>query len=460
MRLRVICMFVIYLVITITTSGFGSIVVAETGSQDVYDVLWNDCTFTQALKELHAKLDIHSFAQVLDNETAPTAYEKKGELLSLIPTTLGHYYGRDFKYIGKTPVFYPFQLSKLNEAQNMIAGQLIASFTPEQLDMHKLKGFLPFTELNDDQQDLASFLARTFTQNLQYPEPELSRIMQESAIIMAITPSIEFEYNQIDEKGRTLKTGSSFRCDWKSSEDFWKGRLAGQLEASNLNIAAMTNPGADVPGDKEIHSLDGTYTLVELLDKLKEPSGSIRVEGNPNKIRIEAHCDMTAVSIARACAFATGMDWHRQNDGWYLAVDSAIQAISSFGRSVDSNAHIKEYERQIPAMQKIAYQGNMVLADDQVWQVNFDLKKVLDGTPILWSSLTPDQQDYLKAEAAIHNKTGSPAWDLVTDLPNMKLNWRTNIKFCIITKDGILYHEWLRFQPLFPPEGERDFLNQ
>lgn len=445
MRLLLGFMLVVCLVIGVATSGFGSLVVVKSDSPGSYDATWSDCTFSQALKELHDQFDLHSFAQILDKESNPESDGVQKELLSLLPITLGHYYRRDFMYVGTIPVFYPFQLPALRQARDMVASQLITSLTPKQLKMHKSKGFLPFTELNDKQRERSSYLARTVTPNVQYPEPELSEKLWESAIIVTMTPMIYYEFDYIDEQGRIAKASSSFSSDRKVSEDFLMENILGQIEAYHLNTASITNPGMDVPGDSTVISLDGTYTLAELLRKINGSSGSIQAEGDPNKIRIEAHCDMTAASLARACGIATGMDWQRQKDGWRLAVDSALQSFNSYGRSVDGSNYTSEYEKQIPAMRKIAYQGNMVLVIDQAWNENFDLRKVLDGEPILWTALTPDQQAYLKSEAAMFDATESPTKNVVANLPKMKLSWHPNIKMYIVTKDGALYDEWLRF---------------
>lgn len=459
MRWLVGFMLIICLMIGVAASGFGDLVVEKSDSPGLYDVTWSNCAFTQALKDLHSQFDIQSFAQILDSERTSSTDGTKEQLLNLVAVTMGYSFGRDYTSIGTTPVFRPVQLPGLSSARDMVAGQLIASFNPRQLQIHRSKGLLPFGELIDQQQEQVSYLVRTFTHHTQYPEPELSQRLQKSAVIMTIVPVMDFKFEHVDEQGRTVKMGSGFYCDRNFSEDFWKAKASGQLEAYHLNTASMTNPGPDVPGDSAVHSLDGTYTLAELLRKVKDSSSSIKVEGDENKIRFEAHCDMTSASIARACGIATGMDWHREKDGWYLAADSVPQAISAFGTTVDSSVYIREYERQLPAIQKIAYQGNMILAADKVWQTNTTLQEMLQGASVRWDALTPDQQAYLKIGAEMYNRTGSPFPGLVAGLPNLKLSWLPNIKLYIVNGDAALYTEWLRFEPMFPPEGEKDFLN-
>lgn len=458
MRLLTGFILIICLTILITASGFAELVVEKSDSQGSYDFTWGSTPFAEALRDLNAQFEIQSFTQIMDNERAPSANGIKGQLLSIIAMIMGNCFGRSYSSIGTTPVFRPIQpqtLSGPSGEREMVAGQLIASFTPQQIKMHKSKSLLPFAQLTEKQQQQVSYLVRTFTHHTQFPEPELSQRLQQSAVIMTIVPEINGECDYIDGKGQTGKFNSGFYCDRNFSQDFWMAKAAGQLEAYHLNTASMTNPGADVPGDAEVHSLDGTYTLAGLLKMVKDSSGDIRVDGDPDKIRFEAHCDFTSASIARACAIATGMNWHREKDGWYLASDSIAQITNPSMNCADLNIYINEYDKQLPAIQKMAYQGNMILAIDKVWQ-KVNLNEMLDADPLLWDDLSPEQQSYLKVGAEMYSKTpGLP--DMAPYLPKMKLTWHPNIKLYVVTNGDALYVEWLRFEPMSSPDGPKRF---
>ncbi|MHB0998811.1 MAG: hypothetical protein ACYC27_06155 [Armatimonadota bacterium] len=453
-------MLTICLTILVFMPAYGEVLITESDGSGSYDLIWNNCSFADIQRDIHTRLDQHSFAQVLNQESSIQSGNMKNQPPNLFSLTAGIHYGRDHMYIGDTPVFYPFALPSLSEAAVATAGKLINSLTPAQRSMHKSRGYLPFEELSGGQQQYVYFLAITFKKNVQYPEPELSKKLSESMIVLALDPSIHYEYDYIDENGKSVNTSSGFYCDREVSNNFWRTRLKGQMDASRSNAEATTKPGVDAPGGSTVFSLDGIYTLADLLKKVDDGSGTVKIQSDAAKVMIEAHCDMTGASIARACAVATGMDWQYLDDCWHLAAVSVFDSIRMYGKNVDINTYTREYERQIPAIQKMAYKREMVLLTDPAWKTDFNLGNVLDGKSIDWNTLSADQQDYLREGAMMSDFVSSPKRNLTEKLPQLKLSWHPNIRMFIITEDGILYHDWLRFKPLFPPEGEKEYLSQ
>ncbi|HEY3298296.1 MAG TPA: hypothetical protein VGK34_06530 [Armatimonadota bacterium] len=440
--------FTVLIAAAAVTSAGAGVTITKSSIPDCYDLSWSG-EFTEILRQIHAECNQHSFAQVLKNATPPSENERKGSFISLMCVDLGHYYGRQFVWIGDIPVFTPTEMPSPKGACEAFSGQLVASLTPSQRATHKSQGCIPFSELTNQQQEIVAFLARNNTDIAPCPEPEFTKRLWESGLVVALEPSMWVYFQSVNETGKLIQEDFGTYCNEEVTTKFWEKHSPGQLSAGKLFSEAVTNPGPDAPGDSNMHPLDGVYTLRQLLQMVEKEG--IRTEVDADTIKIEAHCDMTGAALARACAVSTAMDWHKEADGWYLAYDSIYKNLNDFGTSQQQGDYFtRQYDEALPAIRQMAYDGDMIFVADAPWHENFDLKCILDQRAMTWSELTTSQQAYLRKGTeryliAYPPKTALYA-NLMSDLPAHTFKWQPHMKLYVLTKDGILYHEWLPFQ--------------
>lgn len=419
-----------------------------------YDITW-DGEFADVLSRIYTECGSESFAMITDKDTITETKTEKGEMPSLLAVMVSYPYNRSFMWVGNVPVFTPSPLPSMDEACRMYSGKLIASLSPEQRETHKSSGGVPFSELTEEQKSMVAFLSRYCENTPPCPEPEFTKRLQDSRVVVMLSPGILYNFEYCDTDGRQQKTYERAACSSESRLKLIWDAGPMQMSAKKMFSNFMTSPGSDVPGDSRTHTLNGTYTLADLL-KMIDPAG-FSTEADADSVLISAHCEMTGAAIARACSVATFMTWRRDRGGWHLAHDDTYKKLKeSEDAAAKSGTYRKEFEDCVPAIKQMASSGEMKLLFDDPWPGNFGLQFILGEGFMKWDDFNQSQQEYLKERNKRVYIPELPESDIykgqTPNLPTCTYRWNPMLDLYIMNGDGILYHDYMHLWPVRPQE--------
>ncbi len=431
-----------FLLVLVSGSAALAEVKVEKLGEDYYNLAWKGTTLEEILPDLYDQTGAQTFGL---STGAVKNVDVKGWLAmgSTAAPSVGHHWDRDSRQIGKVTVFFPFRLSALHSVRELVTARLAVSLTSAQMDAMSSEGGVAFSALTEEQKGMVRYLASSEAiRGFQFLEPELSKRLAESRVILSFHPMISFHY----PSGTGGTSGSGFYLDSESEQALYRKWAPGQLEAGKMTTSALTGPGADVPGGATEYELRGIYTLADVIKLIsRSSSGPVVMPKNARELKIMAYCKLSAAALARACATALGTSWRNDGGKWVLGSDDAAGVFSYYASSKAANDSWSEYRKLQSKLAPQARSGKCVYIADEPWTDQERFLDMFEKKPLLLSDLNEAQVAYLQKAWQQHVKAHK-LQDKMPELPLLHMNWDPNLKLYIATENAVLYSEWLDYE--------------
>lgn len=423
--------------------------------ENIYEFNGKQCTLDEALNGLYENGKAPFIACLNDARFYPDI--KQSIFKKKVPDSLKDFgFGTNSKIlIGSVTVFYPYPLCDQPSYYGLIEGQLLASLTPDQLDVHSANQGIPYSALTAEQQSYVSSMVQNArfvepargdgayviagNQNIPsgslFPEPILTQLLQQSKLIIGLRLTVNYKEN-------TRNFTAIYNCDEQAHRDLWSPWQKSMKESRRrLSPDVQNEPGEDIPGTGEEITLSGVYRLGDLVNEIQNGyPGIVRCDASYANLQIAAYCKITKAGLSRALAITSGAQWSRTGSEWKLAAGAIADMLAyHYVKGKSFEAYKKREPIAYAKRLEMIKSGKLILIADKIWHDSTLQQDMLSGNPVDLTKLSPAQMAVLQDQ---YEKSSVSETYPTQDIYGCdKITWGPRMELYIATKNTILYQD-------------------